>query len=353
MPEAVLSTRALNRALLARQLLLEPSDQSIEGVLQAVGGLQTQYAPSGYIGLWSRMHRFERAQLTEALESRRVIQGTLMRATIHMVAAADYWPMELAVRVARREWWLRVAGSQVKRLDPDGIARAIRDELADGPLRQKELSARLKERGYDGPQSGVNILADIVRVPPSGTWDQRRADLYGLAAEWLSPPRQLTERDGVELLIRRYLGGFGPAAVADVANWMGVNIGTVREVAATMELRTFRDEAGRTLVDLPDAPLPDPQVPAAARFLPVWDATLLVHARRTLILPEEFRSRVFNTRTPHSVNTFLLDGQVAGTWRQAKGAIQLEPFRKLTRVERAALDDEVPRLEGFHAAGVA
>ena len=235
-----------------------------------------------------------------------------------------------------------------------GSRRAIRDELANGPLRQKELSSRLKARGYDGPQSGINILADIVRVPPSGTWEQRRADLYGLAADWLPPPRQLTERDGVELLIRRYLGGFGPAAVADVANWMGVNIGAVREVAAALELRSFRDEGGRTLVDLPDAPLPDPDTPAPARFLPVWDATLLVHARRTLILPEEFRPRVFNTRTPHSVNTFLLDGQVAGTWRHEKGAISIEPFRKLTEC-RARCHRRLRRIEarGLPRLGVA
>ena len=350
MPEPVLSTRALNRALLDRQFLLTRSDQPIEGVLESVGGLQTQYAPSGYIGLWSRMHGFERAQLTQALESRRVIQGTLMRATIHMVSAADYWPMEVAVRDARREWWLRAARSQIKSVDPDGIAAAIRDELANGPLRQKELSSRLTARGYDGPQSGINILADIVRVPPSGTWEQRRADLYGLAADWLPPPRQLTERDGVERLIRRYLRGFGPAAIPDVANWMGVNIGAVREVAAALELHSFRDVGGRALLDLPDAPLPDPETPVPARFLPVWDATLLVHARRTQILPEEFRSRVFNTRTPHSVNTVLLDGQVAGMWRHEKGAISIEPFRTLTKAERAAIDDEAPRLEAFHAS---
>ncbi len=246
MPESVLGTRALNRALLARQCLLERCDQSIEGVLESIGGLQTQYAPAGYIGLWSRMRSFERQQLTEALESRRVIQGTLMRATIHMVSAADYWPMEVGVRAARREWWLRAARSQYDRLDPEELGRAVADELASGPLRQKELSRRLNERGSGGPQAGFNILADIVRVPPSGTWDQRRADLYGLAADWLKPPKNLTERDGIELLIRRYLGGFGPAAVADVANWMGVNIGAVREVAATLELRTFRDENGRT-----------------------------------------------------------------------------------------------------------
>jgi len=130
---------------------------------------------------------------------------------------------------------------------------------------------------------------------------------------------------------------------------MGVNIGTVKDVAASMTLRTLRDEEGRPLVDLPDAPSPDPETPAPARFLPVWDATLLVHARRTLILPEEFRPRVFNTKTPHSVNTFLLDGQVAGGWRYERGALSLEPFRTLTRGERAALDDEAHRLEAFHA----
>lgn len=349
MPETVLGTRALNRALLTRQCLLERSDLSIEGVVESIGGLQTQYAPAGYIGLWSRMHGFERAQLTEALESRRVIQGTLMRATIHMVSAADYWPMEVGVRAARREWWLRAAWSQYADFDPEEVARAVADELASGPLRQKELSRRLNERGSAGPQAGINILADIVRVPPSGTWDQRRADLYGLAADWLKPPTNLTERDGIELLIRRYLGGFGPGAVADVANWMGVSIGAVKEVAATMELLSFQDGGGRTLVDLPDAPLPVPETPAPARFLPVWDATLLVHARRTLILPEEFRPLVFNTKTPHSVNTFLLDGQVAGTWRYDKGALSLEPFRTLTRDERATIDDEAHRLEAFHA----
>ncbi|HEX6475134.1 MAG TPA: crosslink repair DNA glycosylase YcaQ family protein, partial [Candidatus Limnocylindria bacterium] len=208
MPE-VLSTRALNRALLARQHLLARSRGTIEEVLESIGGLQTQYAPAGYIGLWSRLEGFERADLTEALEARRVIQGTLMRATIHMVSAADYWPMEVGVRDARREWWLRAARSQYAAMDPEAVTRAIQRELASGPLRQKELSRRLAEAGSGGPQAGFNILVDLVRVPPSGTWDQRRADLYGLAADWLEPPRKLTERDGLELLTRRYLGGFG------------------------------------------------------------------------------------------------------------------------------------------------
>ena len=348
LPE-VLTTRRLNRALLARQHLLERSTGSIEDVLESVGGLQTQYAPAGYIGLWTRMDGFERNHLTEALESRRVIQGTLMRATIHLVSAADYWPMETAIRSGRREWWLRVARSQYGHIDPDAMGQAIAAELAAGPLRQKDLSQRLGERGGGGPPAGINMLADIVRVPPSGTWEQRRADLYGLAADWLKPPKQLTERGGTELLIRRYLGGFGPAAPADMANWMGVNVSAVKEVAATMELRNFRDEANRSLLDLPDAPLHEADAPAPARFLPVWDATLLVHARRTLILPEEFRPRVFNTKTPHSVNTFLLDGQVAGSWRYEKGVIAFDAFRKLSAEERRELDEEAEGLARLHA----
>jgi hypothetical protein len=335
--------------VLARQLLLERSRGSIEEVLEAVGGLQTQYAPAGYIGLWSRMVGFERAQLTEALEARRVIQGTLMRATIHMVSAADYWPMEIGVRAARREWWLRVAGSQYESKDPDGVARAIAHELAAEPLRQKELSRRLAERGIGGPQSGINILADVVRVPPSGTWEQRRADLYGLAADWIKP-KQVTERQGIELLVRRYLGGFGPAALTDAASWMGVNVSVVKEVAATMKLRDFRDQDGRPLVDLPGAPLPGPETEVPPRFLPVWDATLLVHARRTQILPEEHRSRVFNTRTPHSFNTFLLDGQVAGTWREKGGEIVLEPFGRPAATDRRALEAEAEGLARLHSA---
>jgi hypothetical protein len=347
LPE-VLTARQLNRALLARQHLLERSGGTIEQVLESVGGLQTQYAPAGYIGLWSRMEGFERTQLTEALESRRVIQGTLMRATIHMVSAADYWPMEVGVRAARREWWLRAARSQYAAMDPEAVARAIERELATGPLRQKELSRRLAEAGTAGPQAGFNILVDIVRVPPSGTWDQRRADLYGLAADWLEPPKKLTERAGIDLLTRRYLGAFGPAALADAANWMGANLSAVKEAAAAMELRTFQDEAGRSLVDLPDAPLPEADTPAPARFLPVWDATLLVHVRRTLILPEAYRPRVFNTKTPHSVNTFLLDGQVAGSWRYEKGAVSLDPFRQLSTLERHELDEEAGGLATLH-----
>ena len=153
----------------------------------------------------------------------------------------------------------------------------------------------------------------------------------------------------VEELIRRYLGAFGPAPHKDIASWMGTKVGQMREIADRLELRSLRDEGGGILLDLPGASLPDPETPAPPRFLAVWDAALLVHARRTLILPEALRPLIFNTKTPHSHNTFLLDGQVAGTWRYEGGEITLTPLRPLTAQETASLDDEAHRLATFHA----
>ena len=350
MSEVVLGQRQLNRALLARQHLLKRSRGSIEKVLEEVGGLQTQYAPAGYIGLWSRMERFERPMLTAALEERRVIQATLMRATIHMVSAADYWPIEIAVRQPRREWWLRVARSQMEGIDVGALTAAILEELGGGPVRQKDLVDRLRARGFPITYTSIYLLTDVVRVPPSGTWERRRADLYGLAEAWLPPPNPPpSDAEAVMHLVRRYLGGFGPATVAEIGDFAGLPATTVRAALGELGPRRFRNEAGRELVDLPRAPLPDADTPAPPRFLPVWDATLLVHARRTQILREEFRARVFNTKTPHSVNTFLLDGQVAGAWRHEKGKLSIDPFRTLTRSEGAALDDEAHRLQEFHA----
>ena len=349
MAEPVLSARALNRALLARQLLLERSSLALTDAVEQMGGLQTQYAPAGYIGLWSRLHDFTRPMLTSALEERRVIQATVMRATIHMVSAADYWPLEVGVRRIRRQWFENVGRREVEKLDTEAVAAAVRRELADGPLPMKELTERLVTNGFPAiAAKWAGTWVDLVRVPPSGTWERRRADLYGLADAWVTP-MTVTEEQGMELLIRRYLGAFGPAFLKDIASWMGMTVGQMRHVADGMDLRTLRDEVGKPFLDLPDAPLPDPGTPAPPRFLAVWDATLLVHARRTLILPEEFRPLIFNTKTPHSHNTFLLDGQVAGTWRHKDGEISLSPLRPLTPAERAALDDEAHRLAAFHA----
>jgi hypothetical protein len=336
----VLTQRALNRALLARQLLLERVRLPLPRAVERIGGVQNQYAPSGYIALWSRLEDFRRDQLTRALERRSLIQGTLLRGTIHIVSRRDYWLWADAIREPQREW-LRRAWPQLAALDGERIDRALRDALRHGPRHRKELVELV---GKDAWQAAA---IDLVRVPPSGTWESRRAHLFAAADDWVGPNDADAEAGG-ELLVRRYLGAFGPARATDVASWSGLGLERVKRVLGRIELRRFRDEQGRELVDLPRAPLPDPATPAPPRFIGHFDALLLVHARRTGVLPEEFRPIVFNTKQPASVATFLLDGVVAGAWRYEDGAIRLEPFRRLTRAERVALTEEAERLASFH-----
>jgi DNA glycosylase AlkZ-like len=347
--EPVLSARALNRALLARQLLLERAALPLPDGLERVAGLQTQYAPSGYVGLWSRVRDFRREALTEALATRAVVQGTLMRATIHLVSAADYRLLAAGTGPARRAWLLRVQRQALEGIDMEVVADRVRALLAHGPRRQVDLQAALAAEGYPRVAWGsAGQWVDLVRVPPSGTWERRRADLYGLADDWLREA-PASEADGLARLVTAYLGGFGPAPLGDIASWAGLPTTTLQPIAAGLELRRFRDDSGRELLDLPEAPLPDPDTPAPIRFLPTWDATLLAHARRTQILPERYRPRVFTTRTPHSVGTFLVDGAVAGTWRPERDRIVTAPFEALPPAVQRDLDDEAERLAAFHA----
>jgi hypothetical protein len=344
--ERTLTQRELNRALLARQLLLERDQSTIPRVLERMGGLQAQYAPSMYIGLWTRLEGFERDDLTRALERKTVVQGTLMRSTIHLVSARDYWPFAIAIRHARREWWLKSHKGGPTAREMADAAKRLRRRLRDGPLRRAEVDAMVGE-GAVGV-GGVGMWLDLVRAPPSGTWERRRADLYAAAEDWLGAWD--TSPDAArEHLLRRYLGGFGPASRNDIADWAGLPLDEVATVLDRMRVRRFRDDVGTELVDLPRAPLPDPDTPAPVRFLPVWDAALLVHARRTGVLPEEHRAKVFSTKTPQSVQTFLVDGTVAGTWTYDTGRIRPEPFVRLDKSTRRQLDEEGERLAALHA----
>ena len=239
-----LSQRRLNRAVLARQGLLERRALDLPAALDAMGGLQAQYAPSMYIGLWSRVKDLRRDAVTEALNEREIIQATLMRFTIHLVSAADYWPLALAIRDARRALWERVT----KHAPLDEPAAKLREALKDGPLRRKEIEAVI---GKDAMQ-GIGAWVDLVRVPPQGTWEKRRADNFGLAEDWLPQP---AVKDPLRHLVARYLTGFGPAAQGDIANWAGM---TNKDVAPALEgLDTHEAEDGTTLYDLPGLPLPD------------------------------------------------------------------------------------------------
>ena len=340
-----LTERELNRALLARQLLLERAPLPVPRALERMGFLQNQYAPSGYIGLWSRVAGFERAHLTRALERRTVVQGTLLRATIHLVSRRDYWPVMTAIDDPLREWWFRVSKRGDDRRALRTIDRRARALLADQSLRRAEIMRAL---GLEGPDwGGVGLWTPLLRMPPSGTWEQRRADRYGVAEDWIGPSNA-TADTGRDLLVRRYLAAFGPASRKDIASFTGLPMTLLSPVIERLPLRTFRDESEGELLDVRGAPLPAPDSPAPVRFLPTWDATLLVHARRTQILPERFRPLIFHTKNPQSAPTFLVDGQVAGTWKHEAGTITMQPFEPLPRAVRRELETEATGLAALH-----
>jgi hypothetical protein len=341
--ERTLTQRELNRALLARQLLLERVDLPIARALERLAGIQNQYAPNAYIRLWSCLDGFRRDDLTRALERRSVVQATLMRATIHLVSRRDYWRFAVAIRRPQREWLVRARKLQGREPELAGIAAEVEAALFAGPLRQQELDALTARRWHDaGP------WLELVRVPPSGTWEKRRANLFQTAERWVGP-EDVDEDSALAHLVRRYLAAFGPASRDDIAQWAGTKARDLVPALERLRLRRFRDEAGAELLDLPRAPLPDPDTPAPVRFLPTWDAVLLVHARRTGVLPEEHRPRIFSTKMPQSIGTFLVDGAVAGTWRHDAGHVRWAAFERLDPATAREVDQEAEGLAAFHA----
>ncbi|MGI8518583.1 MAG: winged helix DNA-binding domain-containing protein [Acidimicrobiia bacterium] len=337
MSTEVLSAQAINRAVLARQLLLERSNLPMSDALDQIAGIQNQYAPNGYIGLWSRLADFKRETLTATLERRTVVQGTTLRGTIHLVTPEFFQLSNEAVREERAAWWFRAA----RRNDQEAmrvVAKQIAQALAQGP---RKRAALMQDVGIDAATwNGATAFVDLIRVPPSGTWGNRRADLYDLfAAPSIDPAVARPE------IVGRYLRAFGPASAKDIATFLALNLNGLKPRLAGY--RTFRSEDGTELFDVEDGLLPDPNTPAPPRFLPPWDANLLVHARRTGILPEEYRPLIFNTKMPQSVPTFLIDGRVAGTWRLDATDLQISPFGKLDQRSTSALNDEAERLREF------
>ncbi|HTF07627.1 MAG TPA: crosslink repair DNA glycosylase YcaQ family protein, partial [Asanoa sp.] len=224
------------------------------------------------------------------------------------------------------------------------VAGTLRAALADGPLKQREIDQLIGA----AQRRLIGLWLDMVRQPPSGTWERRRADLYTLADDWVGPPDS-TVAEGTVHLVRRYLTGFGPATRKEIATWAGLPVATVTATLAELDTTGYLSKDGTELVDLTGGPIVDGDTDAPPRFLPNWDASLLVHARRSGILPEEFRPRIFHVRAPQSFAVFLVDGAVAGTWKAVDGKVEYDEFRPLTATERERLHAEGERLADFHA----
>jgi hypothetical protein len=342
----VLTPEALRRAVLARQLLLGRERLTVPRALERMAGLQDQYAPSGYIGLWTRLAAFERDDLTRALERKTVVQATLLRATIHLVSRRDFWPFAVATEQPLLGWWFRTTGRRGDERRLRSIDRRARGLLAQRPMSRKELVEALRISAEDWV--GVGLYTPLVRVPPSGTWERRRADLYATAEDWIGPP-SMDVVDSRRYLVRRYLGAFGPAARADIGTYTGLPRQALDLVLEAMPLRRFRDADGAELLDVRGGALPEGDAPAPVRFLPTWDAALLVHTRRTGIVPGGIRPQIFNTKMPQSIGTVLVDGRVAATWSLDGGRVRVTPLVPIPRRWRRDVEAEADALAAFCA----
>jgi len=304
--------------------------------------LQAQYSPSPYIALWSRLAGFRKEQLTRALEQRRVVKSSLFRITLHITSARDY-PYFAAV-------WLRAAQERTPGMTSEtiaGLSRLVNAAATKRPITHEELEA-IAADGLRGFRWRTRALAPLVHLPPSGTWRFHGRPQLLAMKKWLGVDLPARE-DGAERLVRSYLAAFGPATQEDLLRFAGVRVGDVRAGLERLRLRTYRDERGRVLLDLPRAPLPPGDTPAPVRFLPKWDSTLLGHAppERTRILPEQFRETVIR-KNGDVLPTVLVDGFVAATWEvDRKHGLQIRPLSRLSKAERAQIDDEGERLLRF------
>jgi Winged helix DNA-binding domain len=317
---------------------------SVPRAVERLCALQAQYSPSPYIALWSRLAAFRKEQLTRALEQRRVVKSSLFRITLHITSARDY-PYFAAA-------WLRAAAEATPRVTPhtiEQLAREVRAAAMTTPITHEQLEAIAAE-GMGGFRWRTRTLAPLVHLPPAGTWRfHGRPQLLAMQT-WLGVDLPSRE-EGAERLVRSYLAAFGPATQDDLVRFAGVRVGDVRPGLERVDLRRFRDERGRVLLDLPRAPLPDGDTCAPVRFLLKWDSALLAYAppERTRILPEPFRTKVIK-QNGDVAPTVLVDGFVAATWEiDRRGRLNVAPLRRLTKNERSEVDEEGERLREFYA----
>ena len=338
--ERVLTLRELNRATLARQLLLERKRLSPTAVIERLVGMQAQWPPAPYIGIWTRTTSFRRESLERLLARTLVVKATVMRQTLHLLTRHDYALIRAALSETNFPWQSDVA----KRLAP-----SMRALAADGPVATADALAYLeREHGLTGINAhrawrAARVHAHLLHHHETALWRGRPRARF-VALEEPEPHDPLEAR--AELL-RRYLAAFGPASRRDIVAWSMMHVPEIARALDRLEpLRRFRDESGRELLDVARTQLPDADIPAPVRFLPKWDNVLLAFADRARVLPEQYRKTVIRMNGDVA-QTFLVDGFVAGTWRADKGRVTVEPFEPLSRAGQREVKEEAERLEAF------
>lgn len=353
----VLGRRALNRALLERQMLLRRRQLSAFETIEHLVGMQAQVPQAPYVGLWTRLEGFRADELSGLISDRRAVRASMMRATIHLVSAPDFLRLRPVVQpVLERDVYANATygKERLAGLDVDAVLHAGRTLMEERPRTAAELRSLLGPRwpGRDAAALAYAArgLLPLVHVPPRGLWGGSGPVAMTTAEAWLG--RSVAHGRSPDDAVLRYLAAFGPATVADARAWSGLS--GLREVFERLRPRlvAFRDESGRELFDVPGAPLPDPETPAPPRFLPEFDNALLSHAERTRIVPEEHRRALFRDPFMRGV---LLDGFACGTWKMkrapGRATLIIEPFGPLPERGRAALAEEGERLLAFAEPG--
>jgi Winged helix DNA-binding domain len=351
-PHDVLTRRRLNRATLARQMLLRRERSSVVEAVERLCGMQAQEPRPPFPGLWTRLHTFRREDLHRSLHDRTVVRGTLMRGTLHLISAADYIAhrMTLQPMLTRS---LALLGTRAEGLNADEVLPVARALLGESSRTFGELRAALVEAfpGINDRALGftVRMRLPLVMIPTEDRWGFPADSRFGLAENWLGTP--VSDAANGEALVLRYLAAFGPATAGDVQQWSGLQ--GIKPVLESLRprLALFHDERGRTLFDLPDAPRPADDTPAPPRFLPEFDNLLLSHGDRTRVLADEHRHFILGAKNGRIPATFLVDGWVAGTWRVERkkqaATLAITPFDPLAKSAAAALREEGDALVRF------
>jgi hypothetical protein len=347
----VLGPRALNRALLGRQMLLRRRRVPALDAVARLVGLQAQVPRDPYVTLWSRLDRFRPESLSGPIENRRAVRMTLLRGTLHLVTASD----ALALRPLFQPVVERMLNSQaafrraVDGIDLDEVVGLFRELLEETPRTRADLARAAAVRWPDRHASTLSLAMYVlptVQVTPRGLWGKSGRATFTTVDRWLGRPPD--DPSPPHELVLRYLRAFGPATPADVQTWSGLT--AMREVLEDLRprLRTFRDDRGRELFDVPRAQLPDPETPAPVRFLPEYDNVLLGHADRSRIVSPETRPW-----TEVGWGTVLVDGFTTARWKLDREKdtawFRVEPFRALTGAEQSEIAEEADRLLAFLA----
>jgi hypothetical protein len=351
-----LSNRALNRALLQRQMLLERVDMPVAEALEWLIGMQAQVPSTPYTGLWARLRDFDPMALSDLIANRQAVRLNIMRATIHLVTARDCLRLRPIMQaVLERGFYTgspfarRIAG-----VDIEAVLDAGRAYVEEAPRTGPQLAAQLQTLfpDYDAESLSyaVQYLLPLVQIPPRGLWNKGGVPTRTTARRWLGA--ELDTAYPIETLVQRYLAAFGPASYFDMQAWSGLT--NLREVfdALRPTLRTFRAESGRELFDLPNAPLPDDDVQAPVRFMPPYDNVGLAHDDRTRLISETHR-RFFGGQAL-SFGCVLADGFAAAFWRTERDkkmtTLTITPFEPLSKRVAAEVKAEAMRLLQFIAA---